>query len=118
MARVICGLPNASDLISGVKFSKLDDGRKISEEIDDATATRFASIPGYELDADDFVDEQQDEPAAPKLTKAQQNKLEREAKAAEAAKAKEESGAAETDAPETDAESPEQSDQNDNSEVF
>lgn len=107
MARVICGLPNASDLISGVKFSKLDDGRKISEEIDDATATRFASIPGYELDADDFVDEQQDEPAAPKLTKAQQNKLEREAKAAEKAEAEklaDEENSAATDADAADSE--------------
>jgi len=107
MARVICGLPNASDLISGVKFSKLDDGRKISEEIDDATATRFASIPGYELDADDFVDEQQDEPVAPKLTKAQQNKLEREAKAAEKAEAEklaDEANSAATDADAADSE--------------
>lgn len=48
MARVICELDNASDEISGVKFTE-DRGQMISEEIDDAVAERFAKVPGYKL---------------------------------------------------------------------
>lgn len=84
MARVICSLPNASELISGVKFTVLDDGRMISAEIDDAQAARFVSIKGYELDEDDSSFEGEDsqpETPAPKLTKAQQKKADAEAKA-------------------------------------
>lgn len=90
MTRVICSLPNASELISGVKFSRLDDGRLISAELDDARAERFASIPGFEID-DDFEEEQKPEPPPPpKLTKAQQRAAEKAAKeAAEKAAAEE-----------------------------
>lgn len=48
MARVICTLENASELISGVKFTA-DRGQMISEEITDEVAAHFASIPGYSL---------------------------------------------------------------------
>jgi len=48
MAKVICTLPNASDLISGVKFVTHKLGM-ISEEIEDEVAEVFLSIKGYVL---------------------------------------------------------------------
>lgn len=44
--RIICKLPNASELISGVKFASHKLGM-ISEEIADDVAAAFLSIPGY-----------------------------------------------------------------------
>lgn len=53
MPKVICTLPHASELINGVKFELVPDTGMVSEEIDLATAERFASIQGYYLvDAD------------------------------------------------------------------
>lgn len=46
--KVICTLPNASELISGVKFKYVPDVGMVSEEIDDDTAEIFLSIAGYE----------------------------------------------------------------------
>lgn len=51
MPKIICTLPNASDEISGVKFTSVEGGM-LSEEIDDDAAELFLSIPGYKL-ADD-----------------------------------------------------------------
>lgn len=48
MARVLCTLENASTEISGVKFSVTDVGM-LSEEISDALAAEWATIPGFEL---------------------------------------------------------------------
>lgn len=48
MAKVICTLKTASELINGVKFVTHRDGM-ISEEISDDVAANFASIPGYVL---------------------------------------------------------------------
>lgn len=48
MPRVICTLENAGDEISGVKFHPLEDGGKVSDEIDADTAALFLSIQGYE----------------------------------------------------------------------
>ena len=48
MARVISTLPNHSTLVNGVSF-KEDRGQMISEEVSDAVAANFASIPGYTL---------------------------------------------------------------------
>lgn len=48
MAKVICTLPNAADLINGVVFTPCPDGM-ISEDITDEQAENFASIPGYQL---------------------------------------------------------------------
>lgn len=53
MPRVICDLPNASLEISGIKFSPLDEGGLISEEISEEQAKRLASIAGYSLDEDE-----------------------------------------------------------------
>lgn len=53
MPRVICDLPNASLEISGIKFSPLDEGGLISEDISEEQAKRLASIPGYTVDEDD-----------------------------------------------------------------
>ena len=50
MKRVICSRPNASDMISGVKFDLLEDGRRISVEIDDETAQMFLDVDGYDED--------------------------------------------------------------------
>lgn len=59
MPKVICKLDHASDEISGVKFTAVEGG-KLSEEISDEQAARFASIPGYEL-----VEEKKAPPPAP-----------------------------------------------------
>jgi len=48
MAKVLCTLPNASELINGVKFDAHDKGM-LSEDIPDDQAAAFAEIPGYEL---------------------------------------------------------------------
>ena len=49
MARIRCTLPNASDLISGVRFTPAGDGRGVvSDLLEDETAARFLAIPGYE----------------------------------------------------------------------
>ena len=48
MAKVLCTLPNASNLINGVRFASVPDGM-LSEEISDDVAANFASIPGYVL---------------------------------------------------------------------
>jgi len=48
MAKVICALPNASDLINGIKFVEHKLGM-ISEEIEDEVAEVFLSIKGYVL---------------------------------------------------------------------
>lgn len=86
MPRVICGLPNASDEISGVKFHLLEDGRRISDELSEEQAGDFTSIEGYELDDDEVVRKPDPvAPEAPKLTRAQQKAAEKAAAAAAAA---------------------------------
>lgn len=85
MPRVICGLPNASDEISGVKFHLLEDGRRISDELSEEQAGDFTSIEGYELDDDEVVRKTDPvAPEAPKLTRAQQKAAEKAAAAAAA----------------------------------
>lgn len=49
MPKVICKLENAADEISGVKFTALEEGGRVSEEVSAEVAELFASIPGYEL---------------------------------------------------------------------
>lgn len=49
MAKVKCNLPNASGLISGVKFVSHAAGGMVSEELTDERAAEFCEIPGYEL---------------------------------------------------------------------
>jgi hypothetical protein len=44
--KIICKLPNASENINGVRFSR-GEGGMISEEIEDAIADQFFKIPGY-----------------------------------------------------------------------
>ena len=44
--RVLCTLPNAAEVISGIAFTKTDGGM-LSEPVDAAVAAHFASIPGY-----------------------------------------------------------------------
>ncbi|ATI15637.1 hypothetical protein [Bordetella phage vB_BbrM_PHB04] len=51
MPKVICTLPNASELISGVKFEPHERG-VISEDISDDLAETFLAIRGYELDGE------------------------------------------------------------------
>lgn len=48
MPKVLCTLPNASELISGVKFATHAKGM-VSEDVADDVAAAFASIPGYEI---------------------------------------------------------------------
>lgn len=48
MPRVICTLENASEEISGWRFTA-DRGQMVSEDLPDDVAARFASIPGYRL---------------------------------------------------------------------
>lgn len=47
MPQVICTLPNASEEISGVKFTAVEGGM-LSEDISDEQAAHFLSIKGYE----------------------------------------------------------------------
>lgn len=49
MPKVICTLENASDEISGVKFTPHPDGGVVSEEISEDQAAAFTSVPGYAL---------------------------------------------------------------------
>jgi hypothetical protein len=48
MPKIKCTLPNASDLISGVKFTN-----GVSDDISEAEAARFLSIPGYSVVEED-----------------------------------------------------------------
>lgn len=48
MSKVICSLPNAAELINGVKFIEHKLGM-ISEEISEEVAALFAKIPGYQV---------------------------------------------------------------------
>jgi hypothetical protein len=48
LARVLCALPFASDLISGVAFAPSPDGM-LSEPVAVEVAEGFARIPGYTL---------------------------------------------------------------------
>lgn len=48
MAQVLCTRPNAAEEISGVKFSRAEEGM-LSEEISDERAAAFLEIPGYAL---------------------------------------------------------------------
>ncbi|WP_443698751.1 hypothetical protein, partial [Pseudomonas sp.] len=76
--RVICILPNASLEISGVKFERLEDGRLVSEEVEEQTAEMFASISGYSIADDSDLPE-------PELTPAQKKAVLKATEAAAAA---------------------------------
>lgn len=47
MAKVLCTLPNAAELISGIRFSKHVKGM-LSEDITDEQADAFVQVTGYE----------------------------------------------------------------------
>jgi hypothetical protein len=51
MAKVICKLPNASNLIGGIKFTDHPDNPKwkVSDDIPEDHAATLATINGYEL---------------------------------------------------------------------
>lgn len=44
--RVLCTRPNASEEISGVKFTAMDGGM-LSDELDEAAGAAFLEIDGY-----------------------------------------------------------------------
>jgi hypothetical protein len=48
MDRVLCILPNASESIDGVAFTRTPEGM-LSEVVSPEAAARFASIPGYSI---------------------------------------------------------------------
>lgn len=48
MPKVICSLPNASESISGVRFSPQENG-VISDDVSEDVAAMFLAIPGYTL---------------------------------------------------------------------
>jgi hypothetical protein len=48
MVQVVCTRPNAAEEISGVKFTKHDQGM-LSEEISDEQAAHFLAVPGYHV---------------------------------------------------------------------
>lgn len=48
MARVLCTIPGAPELISGVRFEVTPAGL-LSEPIPEDAAARFATIPGYRI---------------------------------------------------------------------
>lgn len=89
--KVICTLPNASELISGVKFKHVPDVGMVSADIDEETAEAFLEIPGYELAeaekrAPKAVEKPATAPAPKQPTKAEKAAAEK-AEAAEKAKA-------------------------------
>lgn len=47
--RLRCTLPNASGLISGVRFTPDGQGSMVSESMADDQARRWAGIPGYQI---------------------------------------------------------------------
>lgn len=67
MAKVICTLPNASNLINGVEFGDHEQG-KISVEVDDAVANSFAKINGYVIEGVDTSSTTESAVAIPKVT--------------------------------------------------
>lgn len=106
MARVICTLENASECISGVKFSLHKDEHgapagMISEKITAEQAENFLEIPGYELVVEEPAPAPAKAaaaptPAAPKApTKAEKAAAEKAAAAEADAKAAAEKEAAE-----------------------
>lgn len=46
---VVCSLPNAGEIINGVKFESGSRGQSFSEPVDEAVAARFAAIPGFTM---------------------------------------------------------------------
>lgn len=54
MPKVLCTLPNASELINGIAFEATDQGM-LSVTIDDDTAAQFSGIAGYTLVDDDVA---------------------------------------------------------------
>jgi hypothetical protein len=100
--RVICDLPNASLLISGVVFSHLEDGGVISEPLDQEAADDFLSINGYSLyeSDEDEVEAPKAPPVEPPPVTRAPTKAEKAAaaKAAAEAKAAEDAKVAEVDA--------------------
>ncbi|WP_441280575.1 hypothetical protein [Tardiphaga sp. 862_B3_N1_1] len=58
MPKVVCTLPHASLLISGVKFTPSEDGTGVvSEEVSQTVADGFLAIPGYHLEGDEQEDD-------------------------------------------------------------
>lgn len=49
--KILCTLPNASELISGIAFAALADNSGVLsvEEVDDEIAAGFEGIPGYKV---------------------------------------------------------------------
>ncbi len=47
--KVTCTLPNASELINGVKFEVVD-GVVVADGLEDDVAAQFDGIPGYEIE--------------------------------------------------------------------
>lgn len=100
MPKVICILPNASDEISGVKFSSHDLG-KISDELSDEQFQRFLSIDGYLPEDASLAPkapavEPAQPPAKPETAAQRKARLKAEEEAAKAAEA--DKAAAEADA--------------------
>ena len=48
MAKVICTLPNASDTINGVRFTR-DRGQMISDDMTDEQAAAFERVGGFKI---------------------------------------------------------------------
>lgn len=90
MKKIICDLPNASELINGIKFESTLDGAVISlEPVEDDVAAQFDGIPGYHL-VDAEPAGKKSETAAEKKAR---EKAEKEAAAASAEKAAAEAAA-------------------------
>lgn len=93
MAKVICTLPNASELINGVKFVSHKDGM-ISEDISKDEADSFLDIPGYQLAAAATAPSKAEKEAAAKAAAAEKAAAEAaEKEAAEQAAAAEKEAA-------------------------
>lgn len=49
--KVLCTLPNASELINGIRFAPTEDGM-LSEDVPEDVAERLGTIDGYQIQRD------------------------------------------------------------------
>ena len=64
--KILCTLPNASELINGVVFKPRGDVM-LSEDISQELADAFVAIPGYEILSDEKDDKRSSLPSEPVL---------------------------------------------------
>lgn len=71
MAQVVCRLSNASTVINGVAFEKVEGHGMVSAEIEDEVARNFCLVPGFAVweEPDGSSDGTDSDPADPAAEK-------------------------------------------------